>query len=279
MADVDWFYFTVLVDRSAFALRKGMRDCAHVSHGMCGDSGFGAAFLDDFLQGSGEQGPGPVRRIGRNGFMEKKGIQVIDADKFFGKTQALRKVNMECGQGEIVGIIGRNGAGKTVLFKAICGLLTLDAGEILVNGVKRQADILPSAGIIIEEPAFLKNCSGVQNLEYLYMINHKADRPYLESILEKVGLDAKSKKHVGKYSMGMRQRLAVAQAIMENPDFLILDEPFNGLDNQGVREMRELFLDMKQVGKVMLLASHNPEDIRILCDRVYSMEAGRLTGV
>lgn len=211
--------------------------------------------------------------------MEKKGIQVIDADKFFGKTQALRKVNMECGQGEIVGIIGRNGAGKTVLFKAICGLLTLDAGEILVNGVKRQADILPSAGIIIEEPAFLKNCSGVQNLEYLYMINHKADRPYLESILEKVGLDAKSKKHVGKYSMGMRQRLAVAQAIMENPDFLILDEPFNGLDNQGVREMRELFLDMKQVGKVMLLASHNPEDIRILCDRVYSMEAGRLTGV
>lgn len=210
--------------------------------------------------------------------MEKKGIQVIDADKFFGKTQALRKVNMECGQGEIVGIIGRNGAGKTVLFKAICGLLTLDAGEILVNGVKRQADILPSAGIIIEEPAFLKNCSGVQNLEYLYMINHKADRPYLESILEKVGLDAKSKKHVGKYSMGMRQRLAVAQAIMENPDFLILDEPFNGLDNQGVREMRELFLDMKQAGKVMLLASHNPEDIRILCDRVYSMEARRLTG-
>lgn len=211
--------------------------------------------------------------------MEKKGIQVIDADKFFGKTQALRKVNMECGQGEIVGIIGRNGAGKTVLFKAICGLLTLDAGEILVNGVKRQADILPSAGIIIEEPAFLKNCSGVQNLEYLYMINHKADRPYLESILEKVGLDAKSKKHVGKYSMGMRQRLAVAQAIMENPDFLILDEPFNGLDNQGVREMRELFLGMKQAGKVMLLASHNPEDIRILCDRVYSMEAGRLMGV
>lgn len=210
--------------------------------------------------------------------MEKKGIQVIDADKFFGKTQALRKVNMECGQGEIVGIIGRNGAGKTVLFKAICGLLTLDAGEILVNGVKRQADILPSAGIIIEEPAFLKNCSGVQNLEYLYMINHKTDRPYLEGILEKVGLDAKSKKHVGKYSMGMRQRLAVAQAIMENPDFLILDEPFNGLDNQGVREMRELFLDMKQARKVMLLASHNPEDIRILCDRVYSMEAGRLTG-
>lgn len=211
--------------------------------------------------------------------MQDKSIKVIDANKFFGKTQALYNVNMECNQGEIVGIIGRNGAGKTVLFKAICGLLSLDSGEILINGEKRQMDILPSAGIIIEEPAFLKNYSGMQNLEYLYMINNKNDRPYLENVMEKVGLDAKSKKHVGKYSMGMRQRLAIAQAIMENPDFLILDEPFNGLDNQGVNEMRELFLELKREGKVILLASHNSEDIKILCDRVYSMEAGKLTAV
>ena len=209
--------------------------------------------------------------------MPDKSIKVIGANKYFGKTQALCNVSMECNQGEIVGIIGRNGAGKTVLFKAVCGLLSLDSGEILTGGEIRQSDILPSAGIIIEEPSFLRNYTGMQNLEYLYMINHKDDRPYLERVMEKVGLDAKSKKRVGKYSMGMRQRLAIAQAIMENPDYLILDEPFNGLDNHGVGEMRELFLELKKEGKVMLLASHNSEDIKILCDRVYSMEAGKLT--
>ena len=154
----------------------------------------------------------------------------------------------------------------------------MDSGEILINGIKRerQADVLPSVGIIIEEPAFLKNYSGIKNLEYLYMINHKNNRQYLESIMEKVGLDPKSKKHVGKYSMGMRQRLAIAQSIMEEPDFLVLDEPFNGLDSHGVNEMRELFLELKKRGKVILIASHNSEDINILCDNVYSMESGVL---
>lgn len=209
--------------------------------------------------------------------MQVRNIKVIGANKFFGKTQALCDVNMECAQGEIVGIIGRNGAGKTVLFKAICGLLSLDSGEIQIHDRAGRRDKLPPAGIIIEEPAFLKNYSGIQNLEYLYMINNKNNRSYLEHMMEKVGLDGKSKKHVGKYSMGMRQRLAIAQAIMENPDFLILDEPFNGLDNQGVNEMRNLFLELKKEGKVILIASHNSEDIRILCDRVYHMEAGRLT--
>ncbi len=208
---------------------------------------------------------------------QRKGIKVVNAHKFFGKTQVLWGVSMECGQGEITGIVGRNGAGKTVLFKAICGLLSLDSGEILIDGEKRKRDVLPSAGIIIEEPAFLKNYTGMQNLEYLYMINHKRDRSYLEGIMERVGLDPRSKKHVGNYSMGMRQRLAIAQAIMEDPAYLILDDPFNGLDQQGVEEMRGLFLELKRDGKVILLASHNAEDIKILCDRVYGMEAGKLT--
>ena len=210
--------------------------------------------------------------------MKDKNIKVKDVCKYFSKTQVLDHVNMECRQGEITGIIGRNGAGKTVLFKIICGLLSLDSGEILINGIKRerQTDVLPSVGIIIEEPAFLKNYSGIKNLEYLYMINNKNNRQYLESIMEKVGLDPKSKKHVGKYSMGMRQRLAIAQSIMEEPEFLVLDEPFNGLDSHGVNEMRELFLEMKKRGKVILIASHNSEDINILCDNVYSMESGIL---
>ena len=210
--------------------------------------------------------------------MKDKNIKVKDVCKYFGKTQVLDHVNMECRQGEITGIIGRNGAGKTVLFKIICGLLSLDSGEILINGIKRerQADVLPSVGIIIEEPAFLKNYSGIKNLEYLYTINNKNNRRYLESNMEKVGLDPKSKKHVGKYSMGMRQRLAIAQSIMEKPEFLVLDEPFNGLDSHGVNEMRELFLELKKRGKVILIASHNSEDINILCDNVYSMESGIL---
>jgi ABC-2 type transport system ATP-binding protein len=214
----------------------------------------------------------------RSDFTKDKNIKVKDVCKYFGKTQVLDHVNMECRQGAITGIIGRNGAGKTVLFKIICGLLSLDSGEILINGIKRerQADVLPSVGIIIEEPAFLKYYSGIKNLEYLYMINHKNNRQYLESIMEKVGLDPKSKKHVGKYSMGMRQRLAIAQSIMEEPDFLVLDEPFNGLDSHGVNEMRELFLELKKRGKVILIASHNSEDINILCDNVYSMESGVL---
>lgn len=213
--------------------------------------------------------------------MKDKNIKVKDVCKCFGKTQVLNHVNMECNQGEITGIIGRNGAGKTVLFKIICGLLSLDSGEIVINGTKRekQADVLPSVGIIIEEPAFFKNYSGIKNLEYLYMINNKNNRPYLESIMDKVGLDPKSKKHVGKYSMGMRQRLAIAQSIMEEPDFLVLDEPFNGLDNHGVDEMRELFLELKKSGKIILIASHNSEDINILCDHVYSMESGNLEAV
>ena len=214
----------------------------------------------------------------RSDFVKDKNIKVKDVCKYFGKTQVLDHVNMECRQGEITGIIGRNGAGKTVLFKIICGLLSLDSGEILINGIKRerQADVLPSVGIIIEEPAFLKNYSGIKTLEYLYTINNKNNRRYLESNMEKVGLDPKSKKHVGKYSMGMRQRLAIAQSIMEEPEFLILDEPFNGLDSHGVNEMRELFLELKKRGKVILIASHNSEDINILCDNVYSMESGIL---
>lgn len=209
---------------------------------------------------------------------QEKGIKVTDVSKSFGKIKVLDHVSMECHSGEITGIVGRNGAGKTVLFKILCGLLSADSGEIVVNGVlrKKQPEILKSAGIIIEEPAFLRNDSGIKNLEYLYMLNHKSDKPYLETVMERVGLDPRSKKYVGKYSMGMRQRLAIAQAIMEDPDFLILDEPFNGLDNQGVTEMRNIFLEFKEAGKVILVASHNAEDIKVLCDHVCCMEAGKL---
>lgn len=137
--------------------------------------------------------------------------------------------------------------------------------------------MLPNAGIIIEEPGFLRKWSAYHNLEFLYTLRHKKNKEFLRDVLGKVGLDYKLRRPVGKYSLGMRQRLAIAQAIMEDPDILILDEPMNGLDKSGIAEMRDLFLQMKQENKLILMASHNREDIDFLCDEVYEMEDGVMT--
>lgn len=205
-------------------------------------------------------------------------ISVKNATKRFGKYTVLDNVNLQCYKGEICGIVGRNGSGKTVLFKSICGLVKLDKGEITVNKetIGKDISIIRNTGVIIEEPGLLKYKNGLDNLSYLYMINNKLDKKYLCEVMEKVGLDPKSRKKVGKYSMGMRQRLAIGQAIMENPEILILDEPMNGLDNQGVEDMRKLFLKLKENGKTILLASHSREDIETLCDKVYEMDKGKL---
>ena len=192
--------------------------------------------------------------------------------------KVLNNVNLQCYKGEICGIVGRNGSGKTVLFKSICGFVKLNEGTITVNGKVMGKDlrVLKKAGIIIEEPGFLRNKSGMKNLEYLYMINNKRDKKYLRSVMENVGLDPYSRKKVGKYSLGMRQRLAIAQATMEDQDIIILDEPMNGLDNHGVQEVREYLLQLKKQGKTILIASHNREDIDVLCDKVYEMDNGRV---
>lgn len=205
-------------------------------------------------------------------------IEVKNGIKRFGSQTVLDSVNIQCESGHIYGIIGHNGSGKTVLFKCICGFMNLDEGEIEIDGMKRgkKGDILTGAGIIIEEPSFLKNFSGIRNLDILYRVNHKKYMPYLKEVMKKVGLDPNSQKSVGNYSMGMKQRLAIAQAIMEDQEILILDEPMNGLDHKGVEEMRELFLGLKKADKLILLASHNREDIDILCDEVYEMEMGKL---
>lgn len=205
-------------------------------------------------------------------------IEVKNGVKCFGEQQVLKGVSIQCESGHIYGIVGHNGSGKTVLFKCICGFMNLDEGEIIVDGTKRskKGAILTGAGIIIEEPSFLKNASGLRNLDILYRIKHGKDAAHLKNIMEMVGLNPDSKKKVGNYSMGMKQRLAIAQAIMENQEILILDEPMNGLDHKGVEEMRKLFLKLKKEGKLILLASHNRDDIDILCDEVYEMEMGEL---
>lgn len=134
-------------------------------------------------------------------------------------------------------------------------------------------------GIIIETPGFLPNYNGYHNLEFLYCINHKKNKQIIYDVMEQVGLDPRLKRHVGKYSLGMRQRLGIAQAIMEDPNILVLDEPMNGLDKEGVEDIRKLLLELKEQGKTILIASHNKEDIDILCDHVWEMEHGEATKV
>lgn len=206
-------------------------------------------------------------------------IRVENVSKSFRGHTVLKKVSLTCEVGNIYGIIGYNGSGKTVLFKSICGLYRLDEGEIWIGDkkMKRDIDMLTEAGIIIEEPSFLRNYSGYKNLDFLYRIRNKKNRQHLYEVMRKVGLDPLSKKRVCNYSLGMRQRLAIAQAIMEEQPILILDEPMNGLDKRGVSEMRKFFMELKNQGKTILMASHNKEDIDMLCDHVYEMDAGALT--
>lgn len=139
-------------------------------------------------------------------------------------------------------------------------------------------DFADNIGVIIETPGFLSGYTGYKNLEYLAGIRKIIGKEEIRSTMERVGLDPNSRKKVGKYSLGMRQRLGIAQAIMENPDILILDEPMNGLDNHGVEDVRRILLDLKAEGKTVILASHNKEDIEILCDEVHEMDHGILDG-
>lgn len=208
-------------------------------------------------------------------------IEVSHVSKSFKDSKVLKDVSLFCQSGRIYGLVGHNGSGKTVLFKSICGFLSCDEGSISVNGkvIGKDKDMLTDAGIIIEEPGFLRTWSGYHNLEFLYTLRNKRDKKYLHSILRSVGLDPTLRRPVGKYSLGMRQRLAIAQAIMEDPGILILDEPMNGLDKKGVREIRELLLQKKEENKLIILASHNREDIDILCDEVYEMEDGVITRI
>lgn len=205
-------------------------------------------------------------------------IELHEVTKTYQKTTVVNNVTAEFQTGNITGIVGRNGSGKTVLFKMICGLVQPTAGSILVDGrrIGKDVDFPPSIGLIIETPGFLPFQSGVRNLMELAGINRKIGKKEVREVIRRVGLDPDSRKPVGKYSLGMRQRLGIAQAIMENPDVLVLDEPMNGLDEHGVEEMRKLFLELKEEGKTLLIASHNKEDIEVLCDKVYRMDGGVL---
>ena len=205
-------------------------------------------------------------------------IKIENVTKKFKENTVLNNVSINFEKGKIHGLIGRNGSGKTVLMKCICGFIPVTSGSITVrNKVICKNNVPENIGLIIETPGFLPNYSGYRNLKFLADISGKANKNAIIRSIESVGLDPHSKKHVGKYSLGMRQRLGLAQAIMEDPDLLILDEPMNGLDKDGVKDMRDYLLKLKEQGKTMLIASHSAEDIEILCDTVCEMDKGLLT--
>lgn len=205
-------------------------------------------------------------------------VKVDRVTKKFGSEVVLKETTMAMSRGKVYGIVGNNGSGKTVLMKCICGFLPVTSGSICVGEkyIGRDTDFPESLGLIIETPGFLTEYTGKKNLEILADLNRKISAGEIRRVLQRVGLDPDLKKPVAKYSLGMRQRLGIAQAIMEDPEFLILDEPFNGLDKRGVADIRSILLDLKRRGKTILLASHNSGDIDLLCDEVYEIDAGIL---
>ncbi len=205
-------------------------------------------------------------------------IKIENASKKIKDTVIYENIDMVCESGSIVGLIGKNGAGKTMLLKSICGLTDYTGGEISVLGKKigKDVEIPDSIGVIIEVPGFLPNMSGYKNLKYLADIKGKIGKDRIFEVIRQVGLDPESKKHVGKYSLGMRQRLGIAQALMEDPEILLLDEPMNGLDNKGVADVKEILKDLRKKNKTIILASHHMEDIDELCDKVVVMDSGKI---
>ena len=224
----------------------------------------------------------PVRRMNEVIDLNSKTDNAIELHgliKRFGHDTVLKGIDRDFERGKIHGVVGNNGSGKTVMFKCICGFLQPTEGFVLVDGTRigRDADFPEDLGLIIETPGFLPHLSGIRNLEILASLKRKITLRQAADAMRRVGLDPISSKPVGKYSLGMRQRLGIAQAIMEEPSLLILDEPMNGLDKNGVAEMRELFRSLAGNGRTILLASHNAADIETLCDTVCEMDAGVMT--
>ncbi len=207
-------------------------------------------------------------------------IKIEHLTKKFGEAVVLDDISMEFLPGRIYGLVGRNGSGKTMLMKHILGFVHPTSGRIIVDGkeIGKDIDMPQNVGAIIENPGFLPEYSGFQNLKFLAMIRGKIGKEEIREAIKAVGLDPDSKKHVGKYSLGMRQRLGLAQALMENPDILLLDEPLSGLDNDGVEEMHKILMAQKEQGRLLVLASHSKEDIAVLCDEVFRFDKGKLIG-
>lgn len=198
-------------------------------------------------------------------------LKITNLSKKFKSHQIFKDINIELDYGNIYGFIGINGSGKSVFFKTICGFLKSDKGEISIDQkvIGKDIDFLPDLGVLIEKPGFIENYNQFQNLEYLASIKNKITNEDINEVIKKVGLDINNKDKVKNFSLGMRQRLAIAQAIMENQKIIILDEPFNGLDKQGREDIKKIIKQLKAKNKLILLTSHIEGDIEDLADHIY----------
>lgn len=198
--------------------------------------------------------------------------------KTLGNKKVLDQISLCLESGHIYGFIGRNGSGKTMLFRAISGLMHIDSGEIMLDGkiLHRDMDILPDLGLVIENAGLYPEFSGFDNLKLLARVNHKIGDAEIKKAIQRVGLDSEDRTLVAKYSLGMKQRIVIAQAIMESPRILILDEPTHTIDEEGVELIRRLILEEKANGALVLISSHDKEDITLLADEIYSMSEGRI---
>ena len=205
-------------------------------------------------------------------------IQLDSVSKHYRQENVLSEMTLHFTGRVIYGLVGPNGCGKTTLMRCICGFTRPSSGTVTVLGkrIGKDCDFAPSTGIIIETPGFLPHENARRNLTMLAGISGKASRERVDEVIRLVGLEPEEKKPVGKYSLGMRQRLAIAQAILEDPQILILDEPFNGLDQDGITNIHALLQTLKEQGKCILLASHSATDIAQACDVVYAFHQGRL---
>lgn len=200
-------------------------------------------------------------------------IQVKDAKLELGKNTIFEGITFDVSYGRIFGIIGRNGVGKTMLLRCIEGFIPLVKGSIYVCGkqIRKACDFAPDTAFVIEPSGFLPQYTGADNLRFLASIGGKTKKQDIESVLNRVGLDPYDRKKIGIYSKGMIQRLNIAQALMEDPRILLLDEPMNGLDQEGVHLMKELLLNFAKKGGAVLMTSHYKEDFQDFCTDVYEI--------
>lgn len=207
-------------------------------------------------------------------------VRLEDYCKSFKSAEVLKNTNLTLESGKVIGLKGKNGSGKTMLMRAISGLILPTSGKVYINDKElgRQISFPPSIGILIENPSFISNYTGFKNLKILASIQNRISDDEIRDAIRKVGLDPDDKRTFKKYSLGMKQRLGIAAAIMERPDIVILDEPINALDEAGAGLIKGLLDELKANGSLIIIACHDTEELNYLSDEIYEIYDGEITG-
>ena len=207
-------------------------------------------------------------------------VRLEDYCKSFKSAEVLKNINLTLESGKVIGLKGKNGSGKTMLMRAISGLILPTSGKVYINDKElgRHVSFPPSIGILIENPSFISNYTGFKNLKILASIQNRISDDEIRDAIRKVGLDPDDKRTFKKYSLGMKQRLGIAAAIMERPDIVILDEPINALDEAGAGLIKGLLDELKANGSLIIIACHDTEELNYLSDEIYEIYDGEITG-